>query len=166
MTIPIAVNSGGSPHESQATLHGILVNAASKSPDVALAQLHPRSRGGLPPRALRRVCEYVEAHLEKNISLQMLASTAGLSMLRPRIQTVARRAPARVPGAMSRAACAGTPGYDRSASLGNRARFRVFGSEPLHAPLPGAGRRHSERLPMVDALGQVLMAIRSPVLDY
>jgi transcriptional regulator GlxA family with amidase domain len=80
MTIPTAVNSGGSPHESQATLHGILVNAASKSPDVALAQLHPRSRGGLPPRALRRVCEYVEAHLEKNISLQMLASTAGLSM--------------------------------------------------------------------------------------
>ena len=80
MTIPIAVNSGGSPHESQATLHGMLGNAAAKSPDVALAQLHPRSRGGLPPRALRRVREYVEAHLEKNISLQMLASTAGLSM--------------------------------------------------------------------------------------
>ena len=80
MTIPIAVNSGGSPHESQATLHGMFGNAAGKSPDVALAQLHPRSRGGLPPRALRRVCEYVEAHLEKNISLQMLASTAGLSM--------------------------------------------------------------------------------------
>jgi transcriptional regulator GlxA family with amidase domain len=80
MTIPIAVNSGGAPHESQATLHGMLGNAASKSPDVALAQLHPRSRGGLPPRALRRVREYVEAHLEKNISLQMLANAAGLSM--------------------------------------------------------------------------------------
>ena len=80
MTIPIAVNSGGSPHESQATLHGMLENAAGKSPDVALAQLHPRSRGGLPPRALQRVREYVEAHLEKNISLQMLASIAGLSM--------------------------------------------------------------------------------------
>ena len=80
MTTPIAVNSGGSPHESQATLHRMLGNAADKSSDVALAQLHPRSRGGLPPRALQRVREYVEAHLEKNISLQMLASTAGLSM--------------------------------------------------------------------------------------
>jgi transcriptional regulator GlxA family with amidase domain len=80
MTDPLAVNSGGSPDESQATLYGILGNAAGKSPDVALAQLHPRSRGGLPPRALRRVREYVEAHLEKNISLLMLASTAGLSM--------------------------------------------------------------------------------------
>jgi transcriptional regulator GlxA family with amidase domain len=80
MTDPIAVNSGGPPHESQATLYGILGNAAGKSPDVALAQLHHRSRGGLPPRALRRVREYVEAHLEKNISLQVLASTAGLSM--------------------------------------------------------------------------------------
>ena len=80
MTDPLAVNSGGPPDESQATLYGILGNAAGKSPDVALAQLHPRNRGGLPPRALRRVREYVEAHLEKNISLQMLASTAGLSM--------------------------------------------------------------------------------------
>ena len=80
MTDPLAVNSGGPPDESQATLYGILGNAAGKSPDVALAQLHPRRRGGLPPRALRRVREYVEAHLEKNISLLMLASTAGLSM--------------------------------------------------------------------------------------
>ena len=80
MTDPLAVNSGGPPDESQATLYGILGNAAGKSPDVALAQLHPRRRGGLPPRALRRVREYVEAQLEKNISLLMLASTAGLSM--------------------------------------------------------------------------------------
>jgi hypothetical protein len=49
MTIPTAVNSGGSPHESQATLHGMLGNAAGKSPDVALAQLHPRSRGACRP---------------------------------------------------------------------------------------------------------------------
>src|SRR6267378_7664673 len=80
MTDPVAVNSGVPPHESQATLYGMLGNAAGKVPDVALAQLHPRSRGGLPPRALRRVREYVEAHLEKNISLLMPASTAGLSM--------------------------------------------------------------------------------------
>jgi transcriptional regulator GlxA family with amidase domain len=37
-------------------------------------------RGGLPPRALRRVREYVEAHLEENVSIHALAGTAGLSM--------------------------------------------------------------------------------------
>ena len=37
-------------------------------------------RGGLPPRALRRVREYVEANLAANISIQMLAGVAGVSM--------------------------------------------------------------------------------------
>ena len=37
-------------------------------------------RGGLPPRALRRVREYVEAHLDETISVQALADIAGLSM--------------------------------------------------------------------------------------
>ena len=37
-------------------------------------------RGGLPPRALRRVREFIEAHLEENISLQVLAVIVGLSM--------------------------------------------------------------------------------------
>ena len=36
-------------------------------------------RGGLPPRALRRVREYVVAHIEENISIQALASMVGLS---------------------------------------------------------------------------------------
>jgi transcriptional regulator GlxA family with amidase domain len=39
-----------------------------------------RIRGGLPPRALRRVREYIEANLEENISIQVLAGIAGLSM--------------------------------------------------------------------------------------
>ena len=68
MTDPVAVNSGGPPHESQATLYGMLGNAAGKVPDVALAQLHPRSRGGLPPRALRRVREYVVVRVFKNVT--------------------------------------------------------------------------------------------------
>jgi AraC-like DNA-binding protein len=38
------------------------------------------SRGGLPPRVLRRVREYIAAHLQQNISIQMLADVAGLSM--------------------------------------------------------------------------------------
>jgi transcriptional regulator GlxA family with amidase domain len=40
----------------------------------------PWHRGGLPPRALRRVREFIEANLEESISLQMLADIVGLSM--------------------------------------------------------------------------------------
>jgi AraC-like DNA-binding protein len=45
-----------------------------------LAQSRPRIRGGLPPRAVRRVREYIEAHLEENVSIQVLADIAGLSL--------------------------------------------------------------------------------------
>ena len=37
------------------------------------------ARGGLPPRALRRLREYVVAHIEENITIQALASMVGLS---------------------------------------------------------------------------------------
>ena len=37
------------------------------------------ARGGLPPRALRRVREYVMAHLAENISVEALAAIVGLS---------------------------------------------------------------------------------------
>ena len=37
------------------------------------------ARGGLPPRALRRVREYIESHLEENIALETLADIAGFS---------------------------------------------------------------------------------------
>jgi transcriptional regulator GlxA family with amidase domain len=39
-----------------------------------------RVRGGLLPGAIRRVREYIEAHLDEKISLQTLASVAGVSM--------------------------------------------------------------------------------------
>jgi transcriptional regulator of acetoin/glycerol metabolism len=42
--------------------------------------LPPQARGGLPPRALRRVREYIESHLEENIALETLADIAGLSI--------------------------------------------------------------------------------------
>ena len=45
-----------------------------------LAQLHLRIRGGLPPRALKRVREYIEDHLEETISIEALAGIVGLSM--------------------------------------------------------------------------------------
>jgi transcriptional regulator GlxA family with amidase domain len=39
-----------------------------------------RVRGGLLPGAIRRVREYIEAHLDENVSLQTLASVAGVSV--------------------------------------------------------------------------------------
>jgi len=37
------------------------------------------ARGGLTPKVLRRVREYIDRHLDKNIELQALADAAGLS---------------------------------------------------------------------------------------
>ena len=68
MTIPLAVNFGVTQRESQQTLPAILGIEASNSADVGFAQLCPQLRGGLPPRVLRRVREYVEAHLENRSS--------------------------------------------------------------------------------------------------
>lgn len=39
-----------------------------------------RRRGGLPPAVTRRAREYIDSHLDKNIGLDMLARTAGLSV--------------------------------------------------------------------------------------
>jgi len=54
-------------------------SSTNKADDLAFLQLCPRRRGGLPLRALRRVREYVEAHLEENINIHALAGAAGLS---------------------------------------------------------------------------------------
>jgi transcriptional regulator GlxA family with amidase domain len=48
--------------------------------DLVFLRAPPPNRGGLPPGALRRVRDYVEAHLEDNIDIQALADAAGLSM--------------------------------------------------------------------------------------
>ena len=63
---------------SQPTLGGYVSPSLDKT--AILAQLHPRIRGGLPPRALRRVREYIEDHLEETISIEALAGIVGLSM--------------------------------------------------------------------------------------
>jgi AraC-like DNA-binding protein len=39
-----------------------------------------RIRGGLPPGLTRRIRKYIESHLDENVSLEALASTAGLSV--------------------------------------------------------------------------------------
>jgi AraC-like DNA-binding protein len=41
--------------------------------------VHVPTRGGLPPRAFRRVREYILAHLEENLSNRLLAEFVGLS---------------------------------------------------------------------------------------
>lgn len=43
-------------------------------------ELTPASRGGLPPARAHRICEYIHSHLEQNISLEVLAEMAGLSI--------------------------------------------------------------------------------------
>ena len=63
---------------SQPTLGGHVSPSLDKT--AILARLHPRIRGGLPPRALRRVREYIEGHLEETISIETLAAIVGLSM--------------------------------------------------------------------------------------
>jgi transcriptional regulator GlxA family with amidase domain len=72
--------SSTSTTSTQQPLSGHLVPSASDVAASTIVQLRPRIRGGLPPRALRRVREFIEAHLEENISIQVLASIAGLSM--------------------------------------------------------------------------------------
>ena len=44
------------------------------------AQVSSKARGGLPPVILRRVRDYVDAHLDRYIDLESLAATAGLSV--------------------------------------------------------------------------------------
>lgn len=62
------------------TLHGSLAASAVKYIDLAFVQSRPQLRGGLPPRAARRVRDYIDAHLDENVSIEVLAGVAGLSM--------------------------------------------------------------------------------------
>jgi hypothetical protein len=80
VAMPEYLNSGDPTRVPQTALLGVPGTPVSKSAELSFAQLQPRVRFGLPPRALRRVREYVETHLQEDISLQMLASTAGLSL--------------------------------------------------------------------------------------
>jgi transcriptional regulator GlxA family with amidase domain len=73
------LNSTSTTHAGQ-PLPGHLISSAGDVAASNVVQLRSRIRGGLPPRALRRVREFIEAHLEENISIQALASIAGLSM--------------------------------------------------------------------------------------
>lgn len=59
----------------------ININALQPAPVVEPRKpVQAPARGGLPPRALRRVREYIEQHIEESIGLKDLAEVAGLSM--------------------------------------------------------------------------------------
>ena len=73
------LNSTSTPHAGQ-PLPTHFIPPGSDAADSPIVALRPRIRGGLPPRAIRRVREFVEEHLEENISIQALANIAGLSM--------------------------------------------------------------------------------------
>jgi transcriptional regulator GlxA family with amidase domain len=67
---PVSVRPNDS--RSATSTHG----SAGAIPGVAL----PLGRGGLPPRTVRRIREYVDAHLEQNVDLESLARLADLSL--------------------------------------------------------------------------------------
>jgi AraC-like DNA-binding protein len=73
---------------------GTVMDGAADAPiDIGAIRPHPPepaypaqpapsalARGGMPPKALRRVRDYIDAHLEESIGLKDLAEVAGLSM--------------------------------------------------------------------------------------
>lgn len=73
-------NSIELPNAAQPTFGEHLPASVVKAADLTFTQSHPRTRGGLPPRALRRVREYIETHLDETISVEVLAGIAHLSM--------------------------------------------------------------------------------------
>jgi len=80
MTIPESIDAGDVPCVSRPVLQGTIGAETGKSADGVLVQFHPRR--GLPPRVLQQVREYVDAHVESSISLEVLAGIAGLSISR------------------------------------------------------------------------------------
>ena len=79
MSAFLSLSTEGLAEAPRSSLHEPLGIVAGQPADFALAGLRTQFRGGLPPRVLQRVREYVEAHLEDKISLQDLARIAGLS---------------------------------------------------------------------------------------
>jgi transcriptional regulator GlxA family with amidase domain len=65
---------------SRQAVPGGLAALTATSAELAAARSRAPVRGGLPPRMLRRVQQYIETHLTESISIQALAEIAGLSM--------------------------------------------------------------------------------------
>jgi transcriptional regulator GlxA family with amidase domain len=78
MSIAVQPDSRILAHSMQQSLR-TLETPQGKPAVLPFPQPGALARGGLPPRALQRVLDYVEAHLEKNISIQALSEIAGVS---------------------------------------------------------------------------------------
>jgi len=63
----------------QSQFHRQIAAREESNTSVINADTMSPARGGLPPRILRRVCEYIDGHLEKNVCLDTLAELANLS---------------------------------------------------------------------------------------
>jgi len=74
------LNSSDPPYAQQLASPERPVASTGDVATSAVAQLGLRIRGGLPPRTLRRVREFIEAHLDETVSIQALAAIAGFSM--------------------------------------------------------------------------------------
>ena len=118
------------------------------------AQVARAHQGGLLPKTLRRVRDYVEAHLGEKIDNTKLASIAGLSMFHfvhafKQSQSVSPHE-----YVMRRPVGAGHGASRRHASSagGSRGGGRIHGSKPFGPTLPPTYRRDPGRLPVVDAL--------------
>ena len=48
--------------------------------DIPVVELVTSNRGGLPPGRAHRICEYIDSNLDQNVSLEVLAEMAGLSI--------------------------------------------------------------------------------------
>lgn len=67
------IRSGDVPVHSRPRIGALARSANSAASEEPI-------RGGLPPALARRIREYIESHIEENVSLEALASTARLSV--------------------------------------------------------------------------------------
>ena len=76
ITPPLS-RSRGSHTSPESIVHG--QPRIPKLDDLSRTDVPPLSRGGLSPALTHRICKYIESHLAERISLEALASMAGLS---------------------------------------------------------------------------------------
>jgi len=76
ITRPLS-RSRGSHTSPESIVHG--QPRIPKLDDLSRTDVPPLSRGGLSPALTHRICKYIESHLAERISLEALASMAGLS---------------------------------------------------------------------------------------
>jgi AraC family transcriptional regulator len=80
MTDFASINLGEIPSVPFAVLPPMPGAEVGTTAGMLFAEARPLFRGGLPPGVLRSVCQFVETHLERTISLEELASIARLSI--------------------------------------------------------------------------------------